>query len=66
MEMLKLTNQLAKNGIRHVLAWTDEKKSTFEELKSRLVEGLSLQTAIPDRPYVVRVDASDCAVGAVL
>ena len=39
---------------------------TFEELKKRLCSGLSLQRVNPDKPFVLRVDASGYAVGASL
>jgi hypothetical protein len=38
----------------------------FEELKHRLCQGLSLQRVNPDKPFVLRVDASGYAVGATL
>ena len=36
------------------------------DLKEALVSGLSLQAVNPDAPFVLRVDASDKAIGAVL
>ena len=38
----------------------------FQELKRRLCSGLILQRVNPDKPFVLRVDASGYAVGATL
>ena len=38
----------------------------FNKLKAALVSGLSLQAVNPDAPFVLRVDASQKAIGAVL
>ena len=38
----------------------------FEELKKAMMAGLSLQVVNPDRPFILRVDASTSAIGAAL
>ncbi len=38
----------------------------FETLRKALLEGLSLQVVNPDRPFVLRIDASGRAIGDVL
>ena len=40
--------------------------AAFQELKRRLVSGLALQRVNPDKPFILRVDASGYAVGATL
>ena len=40
--------------------------ASFNDLRDALVSGLSLQAVNPDAPFVLRVDASDRAIGAVL
>ena len=40
--------------------------AAFEEIKNKLCSGLSLQCVNPDKPFILRVDASKYAVGAVL
>ena len=43
-----------------------KEKEAFIALKEALLKGLELQTVQPDKPFVLRVDASDRAVGAAL
>ena len=46
--------------------WDSQDQSAFEEIKKRLLSNLLLQTVNPDKPFVLRVDASTYAVGATL
>ena len=39
-------------------------QKAFDEIKARLCSGLSLHRVNPDRPFVLRTDASDYAIGA--
>ena len=66
MEKLKVDRVDGKKGSKKKIVWTEEDKVAFEKLKASLVEGLSLQHLNPDRPFVLRTDASDRAIGAVL
>ena len=43
-----------------------EDLEAFNSLKKELTSGLSLQAINPDAPFVLRVDASERAIGAVL
>ena len=61
-----MPQELAKKGIRHKLQWTEEEVKAFQALKDKLAQRLALQTADPDRPFILKVDASDYAIGAVL
>ena len=44
----------------------EKEKAAFEAIKASLMSGLSLQTVDPDKPFILRVDASGRAVGAAL
>ena len=46
--------------------WAPDELDSFEELKRKLTEQLALQTADPDRPFILKVDASDYAIRAAL
>ena len=48
------------------MQFTLEEQRLFEQLKLKLLSGLSLQTVDPDRPFVLRCDASKHAIGASL
>ncbi len=48
------------------MAWEDESKAAFEALKEALKEGLQVFQFEPDQPFVLRIDASDFAIFAVL
>ena len=48
------------------ITFDKEDLEAFEELKKRLCSGLSLQRVNPDKPFVLRVDASGYAVGTTL
>ena len=46
--------------------WGSEEKTTFKKLKEALTSALILQVFDENKPHEVWVDASDCAVGAML
>ena len=48
------------------VTWDTEDQNAFDEIKRRLCSRLSLQRVNPDRPFVLRVDASGYAIGATL
>jgi hypothetical protein len=48
------------------VAWDDESKAAFKALKYALREGLQFFQLEPDQPFVLRTDASDFVIGAVL
>lgn len=58
-----LTDQLS---CKREFCWTDACQRAFEGLKALLASAPVLRTPDPHRPFVIRVDASDAGVGAVL
>ena len=57
---------MAGKGGKKKLAWTPEAEDAFNRLKERLLGQLGLFLVDPDKGFVLRTDASDYAVGAVL
>jgi hypothetical protein len=66
MELLKVNRVDGKKGSKKAVKFGNTETKAFEGLKRELLRGLELQTVNPDRPFVLRVDASDRAVGAAL
>ena len=66
MEKLKVPRALGKKGSKARVDLGPAELDAFEALKKKLSEQLALQTADPDRPFILKVDASDYAIGAVL
>lgn len=64
--MLQVNRQDGKKGSKKKLEWTDQRTKAFHDLKAALLAPLALHLIDPDRPFVLRTDASDYAVGAVL
>ena len=65
-EKLKVPRGDGKKGSRKPISWDAEDQHVFEALKQKLCEQLTLQRMNPDRPFILRTDASRYAVGAVL
>jgi hypothetical protein len=65
-EKLKLPRAQAKKGSRTPIEWTKQDEWAFETVKAALSSQLTLQRMNPDKPFVVRTDASRYAAGAVL
>ena len=65
-DKLKVPRDIGKKGSKHPISWEAEDQKVFEELKVRLCSKLGLQRVNPDKPFVLRVDASGYAVGACL
>ena len=65
-KMLQVGKFDGQNGSKKKLAWTPEAEDAFSSLKERLLGQLGLFLVDPDRGLVLRTDASDYAVGAVL
>ena len=55
-----------RKGSKKKLAWTHEAEDAFSRPKERLLAQLGLFLVDPDKGFVLRTDASDYAVGAVL
>ena len=65
-KMLQVGKFDGRKGSKKKLAWTPEAEDAFSRLKERLLGQLGLFLVDPDKRFVLRTDASDYAVGAVL
>lgn len=65
-DKLKVPRSEGKKGSRKKISWDEEDEDAFQEIKRILCSQLALQRVNPDRPFVLRVDASKVAVGATL
>ena len=65
-KMLHVGKFDGQKGSKKKLAWTPEAEDAFSRLKERLLGQLGLFLVDPDKGFVLRTDASDYAVGAVL
>ena len=65
-KLLQVGREDGKKGSKKALAWTPEFKKAFDDMKAALLKPLSLHLLNPDKGFVLRTDASDYAVGAVL
>ena len=65
-EKLKVPEGEGKKGSTKPITWTEDDRKIFEHLKKVMCQQLALNRVDPDRPFVLRTDASKYAVGAVL
>ena len=65
-KMLQVGKFDGRKGSKKKLAWTPEAEDAFSHLKEQLLGQLGLFLVDPDKRFVLRTDASDYAVGAVL
>ena len=65
-DKLKVPRAQGKKGSKVRISWEPEDVEAFEKLKKVLCGELVLQRVNPDKPYVLRTDASGYAVGAAL
>ena len=65
-DKLKVSKAEGKKGSKLPISWDEDDQKAFDEIKSLLCGQLELQRVNPDRPFVLRVDASNYAVGASL
>jgi hypothetical protein len=66
MEKLKVSKEDGKKGSRKPISFTETDMEAFETLKRCLLSDLRLQIMDPKNPFILRVDASEFAIGAVL
>ena len=59
-------HEKGQKGSKEPVLFQDKHRKAFETIKTKLTEGLALHTVRPDRPFILRVDASGRAVGAAL
>ena len=65
-KMIQVGKFDGRKGSKKNLAWTTEAEEAPDKLKERLLGPLGLFFVDPDKEFVLRTDASDYAVGAVL
>ena len=65
-EKLKVPKEEGKAGIKARVEWSVSDLAAFEKLKEVLVKDLLLYNLDPMKPFGLRTDASDYAVGAAL
>ena len=65
-KMLQVWKFDGRKGSKKKLAWTTEAEEAFETLKRTLLGKLGLFLMTRDKGFLLRTDASDCAVGADL
>ena len=63
---LSLPRTKGKKGSKVPIDWDAEDEEAFQKNKQSMCSELVLQRMNPDKPFVVRTDASHYAVGAVL
>ncbi len=66
MGKLKLSREDGKKGSKKPIEWDDQAIRAFEELKRKMADSLGLWQPHLDKPFIVRTDASEIAVGAQL
>ena len=66
MSKLQLNREDGKKGSTKPIHWENSDVAAFEALKKVLTEQLELFQLEPDQPFVMKTDASDTAIGAVL
>ena len=65
-DLLKVGRKEGKAGSQKPIEFGEAERQAFESVKLKLQESLELYTVTPDKPFVLRVDASGWAVGAAL
>ena len=65
-DKLRVSKADGKKGSKLRITWTDIDQKAFDLIKQRLCSRLMLQRVDPDKPFVIRVDASTYAVSASL
>ena len=66
MSKLQLNREDGKKGSKKILVWCNSEVEAFRKLKEVLAGQLGLFQLDPDQPFILRADASDLAIGAVL
>ena len=64
--MLKGNREKTQKGSKKALVWNEESARAFEGMKQALLPAVGLHLVDPDRGFVLRTDAPDYAIGAVL
>ena len=64
--MLKGNREETKKGSKKALVWNEESDGAFEGMKHALLSAVGLHLVDPDQGFVLRTDASNYAISAVL
>ena len=64
--LLQVGREDGKKGSKKALDWTPESEKAYDDMKAALLKPLSLHLLNADKGFVLRTDASDYAVSAVL
>ena len=64
--VIPLSKSEAQKGSNHPLHGTLERGAAFRDLKRELLDPLPLFSVIPNKPFMIRTDAHDYAMGAIL
>ena len=64
--MLKGNREVTKKGFKKALVWNEESNRALEKMKKAPLSTPGLHLVDPDLGFVLRSDASDYAIGAVL
>ena len=64
--MPQISKSEARKGSNHPLRWTPERDTALEDLKRELLKPLALFLVNADKPFIIRTDANDNTLGAVL
>ncbi len=65
-DKLKVSKKEGKKGSKLGITWDEEDEKLFTTIKEKLCGKLELVHVDPDRPFVLRCDASTYAIGAAL
>ncbi len=66
MSKLQVGRVEGRKGSVKPVEWDNDSRLAFENLKKALANGLEVFRIEPDEPFILRTDASDFALGAVL
>ena len=66
LDCLQVDKKEGKRGSQKRVPWGLEQRTVFDSIKARLCGNLLLWCVNPDKPLVLRTDASGYAVGASL
>jgi len=66
MDLLKVDRVDGKKGSKKPLKWGAKEEAAFEALKGALAAELELFQIDVDKPFIMKTDASEWAIGAVL
>ena len=66
MDCLQVNKKEGKKGSQKRVLWGPGQQNAFDSIKARLCGNLFLKRVNPNKPFVLRTDASGYAVGASL